>query len=185
MFRWKWNKGVLVQLMLIITLLAACSSAGAGGGDAAGDAGSDEGAPSGGDSVAGTITMPAGVLDVAHLEFNYSGSGNTEVYFWDDTYSDSVQIAYVFDATDDIELESGTYLYDGSRSGVPQTFDNINVGLGTYEASDVEFFDPDDLITGGTLTVSRVGSVYTITISLNLEDGGEINGSVTGPYEVF
>lgn len=129
-----------------------------------------------------------------------SGGYATDValYGADPTSNDSydyLNIASLYDSTDSAELEAGEYTYipDGEDNwGTPMTFDdffvgaNVNFTAGTadYAASpnsvSSALTDNFDLLTDGTITVSKDGDTYTIEWEMTTDGGETLAGSYTG-----
>lgn len=110
---------------------------------------------------------------------------------------DFLTVTSIYDATDSADIEPGTYSYvaDGEDNwGTDETFDSFFLAA-DYNGSDsadyvastasgastlTENRDNFDLITEGTITVSKDGDTYTIAWEMTTEDEETLAGSYTG-----
>jgi hypothetical protein len=80
-------------------------------------------------------------------------------------------------------LADGTYTYDADETYVSGTFDYGEVVV-NYDIEN-ETWDKGDIITAGTLTVTKNGSSYTIVFSGTTSDGGNVTASYTGSLTFY
>ena len=130
---------------------------------------------------------------IEKLFFDYNGGAlgayNTEVLL----EGPGTEIVFsLFDATDDIHLEPGQYIFgatDGKRCGFVKITDGMQgdsyaeyVASPTPESESPEGFTVGeyDQIMEGVVAVNRAESIYTIGWSFLTLDGGLISGAYTG-----
>ncbi len=109
------------------------------------------------------------IVEVNNVYDHLTGTGHG-VQFW--MYSTSTT-----------ELNSTTYTYDVASTEAAGTFDWGNLKI-NYNF-DTETGDIDQYIEGGTITVSKDGSTYKITINCTDEDNKSFTGSYEGPLNFY
>ena len=190
-------------VVVLVMLLSSCGSAGAGDEGGEGGSGSSDFSVPG-----GTQATPNLLALVYYGDWFENGTYNTDVYMVSNVsiedfveevgpYTvDNVDLIYfeMVDASDSIDLDTGVYNISPTEENPdPMTVTYVDfyadlvfsnsyepTSIG-YEASTYE--GGDDVIDGGTITVSRQGGVYTFEFNLALEGGGAISGSYTGPVD--
>jgi hypothetical protein len=114
---------------------------------------------------------------------------------------DYLSVASIYDTTDSADIEPGTYSYvadgDGNSDwGTDGTFDGFTVAAdyngdennpaADYIASvldNSDFTGNFDLITDGTITVSKDGDTYTIEWEMTTNDEETLAGSYSGEVD--
>ncbi len=76
------------------------------------------------------------------------------------------------------ELDNGDYRYADSNPNLIRTFDDGFYAI-NYNSENGET-EEDDFITGGTISVSKDGEKYSITIDCIAENGKKITGFYKG-----
>lgn len=216
---------IVMGILVLAVVLAGCESAGAGGDDdstgdstevppddggGSGDGGTGGDTDQGDSGTSESSEIPAsaaGIVDGSALGALYvSGGGGPFAEVIISTSESGLSdpagnVAFdLTDATDSVDLDSGTYQYD-SDGGAPMTFDYVQIlsedvelgseGFsGSYIASDSNIggggLQAFDLIVGGTLEISGSGDTqYTISWSLETSDGESVSGSYTGPVDIL
>ena len=139
------------------------------------------------------------------LEFSYSytrydgnvymqGTSCIDLIFTDhDMYGDDLsgwllELDLILDAVDDspnveyIDLTPGTYPFSSTKAPNIVYLSQFTIIREVLE--DGYYVQPVPKITEGTVTITKAGTDYTMTVSLKVDDGRTINGSYTGPIVV-
>lgn len=173
--------------------------------DGSGDGGSGDSGTSVPSDVPSDSTGAVDGTAYGYLELGYyggsSGGYNTDLALYPGSDS-SLPEFYIelWDGTDTIAIDAGTYTVDAGGSDASDgsitwvdIFGALNGSTLSYAAStegtksafESEWgaVDVYDQITGGTVTISVSGSVYTVAWSLDSADGDTLAGSYTGSVD--
>lgn len=115
---------------------------------------------------------------------------------------DYLTVASIYDTTDSADIEPGTYSYvangeGNSNWGTDGTFDGLGVFINfngdlsnptadyaaSFSTQTADLTDSFDLITDGTITVSKDGEIYTIEWEMTTDGGETLAGSYTGAVD--
>ena len=109
-------------------------------------------------------------------------------YYSDDRSGWLLELDLIIDAVADgpevefIDITPGTYPFSATKG--PNIVYLSQYTIVREVLKDGYYVQPMPTITEGTVTFSKNGTDYTMTVSLKVDDGRTINGSYNGPIEV-
>jgi len=176
--------------------------------DGSGDGGSGDNGTSVPSDVPSDSTGAVDGTAYGYLELDYygddgfSGGYNTDLALYPDSDSLAPQFYIeLWDGTDTVAIDAGTYTVDaggsddsdgsitwvdilGAADGSTLSYAASTEGTkSAFESGWGASVDVYDQITGGTVTISVSGSVYTVAWSLDTADGDTLAGSYTGSVD--